>query len=190
MRLVGEPTFTPEHFFSLMDAETKELLIKQQPIDSPVSKVELVNGELYMFTGNGYKILDIETLAIKREVKLINRGNYVYHFFKNDKLIIGLWGTAISPEPGIDPAHYIVDLKTHSKLFQFYGSVYPSSEINGKLYLADNRLKSFDLNSGMCKLEIQLEYDATMCTSTFNHPNGKKYVVVSDIGFTYCFEAI
>jgi hypothetical protein len=191
VRFVDPSTSLVEHFFSLMDAETKELLLTHQPIDSPVSKVELVNGELYMFTGNGYKILNLETLTITREVKLINRGDYVYHNFYNDKLIIGLCGRAIHPEPGIDNAHYVVDLKTHSKLFQFEGSVYPTTTLENYIYLgSSSKFRAYSIKTGKCALNFSFPHDGMPGVATYKNAGGKKFVIAEDIGFTYCFEAI
>jgi outer membrane protein assembly factor BamB len=186
VRLIGEPTFVPEHFFSLMDAETKELLVEHKPIESPVSKVEMVNGELYLFTGNGYKIFSIETLSVTRDVKLFNSNvetsSYQYHRFYMDKLIVGL-----------SAGHMVVNKNTHTKLFQIdNANVYPSAILDDVIYVlpGGQHFWAYNLNTGIQVLNFELEYKVTACTATYKNAEGKKFVIVSDIGFTYCYEAI
>lgn len=189
MRWVDPSTSHKEYFFSLMEAETKELLIKLRPIDSPVSKVELVNGELYMFTGNGYKILNLATHSITREVKLINRGGYSYHAFYKDKLIVGLWGGAIHPEPTIFNYHFVLNLKTHEKLFQIEANPYPSSILRDIIYIAGSGM-AYRLNDGKCAMNLNLSNEPSLSNATYTNGQGKSFFIIGDDKYTYCFEAI
>jgi len=186
VRLVDPATSLIEYFFSLMDAETKEILVKHKPTESPVSKVEMVNGELYLFTGNGYKIFSIETLSVIRDVRLFSSSTttsaYQYHKFYNDKLIVGL-------SAGI----YIVNKSTHAKLFQIDNvNVYPSAILDDVLYIltGGQDFLAYNLTTGKRVLDFDLDHEVMFCTATYKNAEGKKFVIVSDIGFTYCYEAI
>jgi hypothetical protein len=188
LRLVDPSTGLIEYFFSLMDAETKELLVEHKPIESPVSKVEMVNGELYLFTGVGYKIFSMETLSVIRDVRLFNinsstnTSSYSFHRFYNDKLVIGL-------SAGI----YIVNKSTHAKLFQIDNAyVSPSAILDDVLYVlpGGQHFWAYNLNTGKQVLDFELDHNVSFCTATYKNSQGKKFVIVSDIGFTYCYEAI
>lgn len=62
-----------ENFASLLEVETMQLLVEYIPLDAWLSKVEVVNGQAFCFTGTGYKIFSMETLSFEREVRLIDR---------------------------------------------------------------------------------------------------------------------
>lgn len=183
-RLSGQTSM--EFFFSLMDAETKELLVEHKPIESPVSKVEMFNGELYLFTAIGYKIFSMETLSVIRDVRLFNSSSttseYQYHKFYNDKLIVGL-----------SAGHYVVNKSTHSKMFQIDNAyVSPSAILDDVIYVlpGGQHFWAFNLNTGRQVLDFDLDHEVMFCTATYKNSQGKKFVIVSDIGFTYCYEAI
>jgi outer membrane protein assembly factor BamB len=177
-----------ECFMSLLDTKTMELLVENIPLDSWLSKVEVNNGRVFLFTGTGYKIFDMETLSFEREVKLIDWGDYIYHTFYNDKLIMGL-----SPNNTLNvDGHYVVDLNTHSLLYVFEDWVYPSAILDNVLYIVSTgkNLQAYNLNTGKRVLNFDLRYDTQFGVATYKNDEGKKFVVVGDLGYTYCFEGL
>lgn len=191
LRLVDPSTSLVENFFSLMDTETKELLITHQPIDSPVSKVELVDGDLYLFTGNGYNVLSIDSLTIKRQIRFYKRGNYVYHQFFGNKLFLGILPYGIAPEIVDDSYHFVIDKYTDDVLVSIPDYVYQASIIEDYIYISGvSKFKAFNINTGKCVLNFPLPHKSMPGVATYRNANGKKFVITEDIGFTYCFEAI
>ncbi|MDD2197757.1 MAG: hypothetical protein PHW91_11295 [Bacteroidales bacterium] len=176
------------HYFCLMDATTGERLLKHNPIERPVRKVEVRDGVIYVFSGEGYKIFSMETLTFERDVRLIGRGQYMYHTFYKDKLVVGL-----TPTNGVDEnGHYVVDLKTHNLLHTFEGWVLPSTILDDVLYFvsAGQKFQAYNLSTGQRVLNFDLRYNTKFGVATYKNAEGKKFVVVGDIGFTYCYEAI
>ncbi|MDY0202304.1 MAG: PQQ-binding-like beta-propeller repeat protein [Bacteroidales bacterium] len=176
------------HYFCLMNGATGERILKHNPIGCSITKVEVKDGVIYLFTGEGYKIFNMETLAIEREVKLIDQGQYMYHTFYKDKLIVGLTATN-----GVDKnGHYIVDLNTHSLLYIFEDWVFPSAILDDVLYFVSTgkTLHAYNLSTGNRLINSDLRYNSQFGVATYKNAEGKKFVVTGDLGYTYCFEAI
>ncbi|MDY0348017.1 MAG: hypothetical protein RBR13_04225, partial [Tenuifilaceae bacterium] len=136
----------------------------------------------------GYKIFSMETLTFERDVRLIDWGDYVYHTFYKDKLIVGL-----SPNNTLNVnGHYVVDLKTHNLLYTFESWVYPSAILDDVLYYVTTGrpIQAYNLNTGQRVLYFDLKYRAQFGVATYKNAEGKKFVVVGDDGFTYCYEGI
>ncbi|MDY0202306.1 MAG: hypothetical protein RBR40_15100 [Tenuifilaceae bacterium] len=177
-----------EYFASLLDTETMELLVKHIPLDNHLNKVEVFNNQVYLFTGGGYKIFSMETLTFERDVRLIDWGDYIYHTFYKDKLIVGL-----SPNNTLNVnGHYVVDLKTHKLLHIFEGWILPPAILDDVLYFvsAGQIFQAYNLNTGQRVLNFDLRYSTQFGVATYKNAKGKKFVVVGDAGFTYCYEAI
>lgn len=177
-----------EFFISLMDLETLELLILSAPLDDWLSKVDVHNGEVYLFTGSGYKIFDMETLSVQKEVRLLSSGEYVYHTFYNDKLIVGLTGSDSQSTNG----HFVINLPGHEQQFVIEDWVYPSSILNDMLYYVSTGryFRAYNLNTGDKLLDINLRHKTEFGVATHQNGQGDKFVVVGDRGYTYCFEGI
>lgn len=177
------------NYYCLIDAETEERLLKHIPIDSFINKVEVRDGVIYLFTGKGYKIFDMETLTIEREVKLVDSGEYVYHRFYKDKLIVGITSSNTIDKNG----HYVMDLNTHTLLYIFDAWIYPSAILDDIIYFpstGSTKFNAYNLTSGKKVLYFDLSYETQFGVATYQNNEGKKFVIVGDIGFTYCYEAI
>ena len=184
-----------EYFFSVMDANSKERIVKHVPIESPIEKVIVYDGLIYVFTGNGYKIFNMETLSFEKEVKLLARGEYKYHIFYNDKLILGLdyYGIGGIDDNGQSHTHFIIDVDTHTKQFGFDGfNVFPASVMDDILYfVSSDEYYAYDINTGTCVLQFEPSgWETSFCTATYKNSKGEKFVILGDTRHTYCYEGI
>lgn len=175
------------YYFCLMYADTKEKLLTHIPIDSFIQSVEVYKGDIYVFTGKGYKIFNMESLSFEKEVNLIAEGEYDYHTFHEDKLIVGLTGYNDSKN-----GHYVVDIDNHECLYSIGGNIYPTVILDNILYLsaAGKFFEGYDLLTGEKRMQIAVRYDTTFGIAAHKDTQGKKFIVLSDTYYTYCFEGI
>ena len=183
------------YYYSLMDAETKERLLKHVPIETIPEKVVVHDGDIYVFTGNGYKIFEMETLSFEKEVKLLDRGNYVYHIFHQDKLILGLdyYGIGGVDDNGQSHTHFILDANNHKKLYGIDGfNIDPSSIMDDILYFtSSDEFYAYNINTGKCVLKFKPSgWETSFCTATYKNSRGEKFVIIDDTRNTYCYEGI
>lgn len=176
------------HYFDLMVAETHERILTHVPLDDRIIRVDVHNEEVYLFTGSGYKVFDMETLSVQKEFRLLSSGDYVYHTFYKDKLIVGLTGSDSQSTNG----HFVVNLSSHRLQFMIEDWVYPSSILNDVLYYVSTGryFRAYNLNTGDKLLDINLRHKIQFGVATHQNGQGDKFVVVGDRGYTYCFEGI
>ena len=182
------------YYYSLMDANTQERLLKHVSIESVVEKVDVYDEDIYVFTGNGYKVFNMETLTFEKEVQLLQSGEYVYHQFYKDKLILGLYylGKDWHEDNGEEHTHFIIDTKTHTKELEIYAYVKPSGILDDIMYLVSSgkHFYAYNIITGNCLMDIKLDYDATDGGITYKNDEGEKFVIVGDMRYTYCYEGL
>lgn len=183
------------YYYSLIDANTQERLLKHVPIESGLEKVDVHAEDIYVFTGNGYKIFNFETLSFEKEIKLLDRGEYVYHIFYKDKLILGLdyYGLDGYDDNGQSHTHFIIDVNTHTKQYGIDDiNVDPASVMDDILYfLSGDTYYAYNINTGKCVLKFDPSgWETSFCTATYKNAKGEKFVIVDDTRHTYCYEGI
>ena len=183
------------YYYSLMDANTQERLLKHVPIESVVEKVDVYDEDIYVFTGNGYKVFNMETLTFEKEIKLLDRGEYVYHIFYKDKLLLGLdyYGLDGYDDNGQSHTHFIIDVNTHTKQYGIDNiNVNPASVMDDVLYfVSGDTYYAYNINTGKCVLKFDPSgWETSFCTATYKNTKGEKFVVLGDTKHTYCYEGI
>jgi outer membrane protein assembly factor BamB len=174
-----------EYFFSLMDANSKDMLITHIPISEPIAKVELIGQSLYIFTSSGYMVLDMQCFQLIRNQRFFDNGEYVYHKFYNGKLILGLHSHSSTSTSG----HFIIDLVT-SATSKIEITTYTPCFSNGYLYTSRLDLRAYDVNTGRCLLNIPLATETTSGTAAYQNAKGDRFIIASDDKFTYCFPSL
>lgn len=190
--LISHMQFTSEttanFYYSLIYADTKETIIEPTRIDDFIDKIEVFDNMALLITGKGYKVFNLETHAIERHVQVINSGDYHFHAFHNDMLILALSGDDGESMNGI----HIINPKTHTKEYDIEGWFKSISILDGVLYCADGKeLMGFEFETGKPLLKVKITKDqCDFGLTTYKNEEGKKFVVVGDYKNTICYEGL
>jgi glucose dehydrogenase len=86
----------------------------------------------------------------------------------------------------------VVDINNHTLKFYIEHNIYPCAILDDVLYFATaaSSFQAHNLNTGKKVLDFNLRWETQFGVATYKNAKGKKFVVVGDKGYTYCFEGV
>ena len=205
--------------YGLIDRNTGDTLMWKDDghefISNQLTGIDVHNGVIYVFNSLGYSILNTKELAFTNKI-LLGKSSYELqngkkvartsdlldcHYFYKDKLIVGMSFQTTHNE--LFPTHqqepywiylpqgFLIDIATNMVLRNVHAAKHASIMDDILYYAEGHNLYAFDINTGEKKIDqFFSNYDCSGTSSVYKNAKGEKFVIVSNVDYTYCFPGL
>lgn len=205
--------------YGLIDRNTGDTLMWKDNghefISNQLTGIDVHNGVIYIFNSLGYSILNTKKLIFTDKILLgkssyeMHNGKkvarttdlYQCHYFYKNNLIVGMnFNTTLSelfPEHQQDPywiylpQGFLIDIATNKVLRNVHTEKHASIMDDILYYAEGHNFYAFDINTGEKKIDqFFSDYDCSGTSAVYKNAKGEKFVIVSNIAYTYCFPGL
>lgn len=206
--------------YGILDRETKDTLAWHDDADNYIpdqlAGIHVHNDIVYVMCGlGGYSILDMEKMQFSESYILgkksheLDNGKKVQQrydwlecsYIFNNKLVIGMkfneTGREEFSEHQLEPSWiyqphgYLIDLATNKVIRKIHADKHANIMDDILYYAEGHNFYAFDINTGEKKIDqFFSDYDCSGTSSVYKNAKGEKFVIVSNVDYTYCFPGL
>lgn len=181
------------------------------------SAIHVYNDIVYVMFGlGGYSILNLEKKQFtenyiwgKKSHNIVDGKKvqatadwYTCSYFYNNKIIIGMnFQTTQNLQSHSQdtqlpfhialPRGLLIDASTNKMIKHVHTEHNPSIMDDILYYTENHNFYAFDINTGEKKIDLYIcDYEASGTSSVYKNAKGEKFVIVSNVDYTYCFPGL
>lgn len=205
--------------YGLIDRNTGDTLMWKDDgheyISNQLTGIDVHNDVIYIFNTLGYSIFDINKLQFTNKILLgkssfdIHNGKkvnnitdlYNTHYFYKDKLLVGMnfqqthkeefTETQQTPSYLYLPGGFLIDVSTNKIIRKIHAKNHANIMDDILYYAEGHNFYAFDINTGEKKIDQHIsDYECSGTSSVYKNAKGEKFVIISNVDYTYCFPGL